>query len=395
MNARTISHPVRPGSRIRFRFWAPFVAVLIFASASTLPVVSATAETPTAQVTSSSPSASAATAAGHRMFAYYYLWWSTRHWHQTLGRNFPYRASPLPLPASLDAACNTRSRFPGNRLTDVPAALWSQDDAAVIERDVRQALGAGLAGFAVNWAGSGSSSQTVNSTPYSRRLDVLVRVVNKVRGEGHKFSLWISYKSSARRLGTTAMVNDLAYLHRAYGKSPAFDRTNGKRPTLIMMGSRKYGTSTLATVSRSARSHFYLVGDEDRQSWTRARAAHLDANQYYWSSQDPVKNPQSFDQLAALAKEVRGSGSNPDGSRKKWFAPLAPGYNKRIAGGKVCVPRAAGRTMKALYAGNSRTAPDAWVVISWNEITEGTHLVPLQRYKRQSLDTMRAIVNAS
>ena len=242
MNARTISQPVRPASRIRFRFWAPFVALLIFASASTFPVVSATAETPTAQVTSSSRSASAATAAGHRMFAYYYLWWSTRHWHQTLGRNFPYRASPLPLPASLDAACNTRSRFPGNRLTDVPAALWSQDDAAVIERDVRQALGAGLAGFAVNWAGSGTRSQTVNSTPYSRRLDVLVRVVNKVRGEGHRFSLWISYKSSARRLGTTAMVNDLAYLHRAYGKSPAFDRTNGKRPTLIMMGSRKYGT---------------------------------------------------------------------------------------------------------------------------------------------------------
>ena len=99
------------------------------------------------------------------MFAYYYLWWSTQHWHQLLGSNFPYGSNPLPLPASLDATgCITKSLFTGNHLTDVPAALWSQDDAATIERDVRQAIAAGLAGFAVNWAGTGSSSQTSTSS---------------------------------------------------------------------------------------------------------------------------------------------------------------------------------------------------------------------------------------
>jgi len=36
--------------------------------------------------------------------------------------------------------------------------------------------------------------------------------------------------------------------------------------------------------------------------------------------------------------------------------------------------------MKALYDGNLASAPDGWTFISWNEITEGTYIVPLTRY---------------
>jgi hypothetical protein len=326
-----------------------------------------------------------------RMFAYYYLWWSSAHWREKLGSHYAYGSQPLPLPATLDSTgCGARSSFTGNQLTDVPAQLWTQDDRATIERDVRQAMAAGLTGFAVNWAGTGAANQTPNSVSYSRRLDTLVRVVNQVRSEGHTFSLWISYKSSAQKASTTTIANDLTYLNHTYGANPAFDRSNGNRPTLILMGSRKYGTSELATISRVARPHFYFVGDETPGSWTPARAAFLDGDHYYWSSQNPVANPQSFGQLATLANAVRAQ-HNPDGSRKGWFAPLAPGYNKEIGGGRSCVPRRGGQTLRDLYAGNARTAPDAWLLISWNEITEGTYVVPLQRYGSQSLDALRAI----
>ena len=37
----------------------------------------------------------------HRMFAFYYLWWDTQHWHARLGPDYPYSANPLPLPATL------------------------------------------------------------------------------------------------------------------------------------------------------------------------------------------------------------------------------------------------------------------------------------------------------
>ena len=51
--------------------------------------------------------------------------------------------------------------------------------------------------------------------------------------------------------------------------------------------------------------------------------------------------------------------------------------------------------MQALYTGNARTTPDGWLVISWNEITEGTYLVPLQRYQTQPLNTLRTIIGGA
>jgi hypothetical protein len=51
--------------------------------------------------------------------------------------------------------------------------------------------------------------------------------------------------------------------------------------------------------------------------------------------------------------------------------------------------------MRELYAGNRRSHPDGWVVISWNEISEGTYLVPMQRYGRQSTRTLRSIIGSA
>src|SRR5512147_2952039 len=95
------------------------------------------------------------------VYAYYYLWWSTRHWQDKLGSNYPYNASPLPLPAKTDAdGCNPVSNYAGNQLLDVPAALESQDTPGVIENDIRTAKSAGIGGFWLNWVGDGTTTQT-------------------------------------------------------------------------------------------------------------------------------------------------------------------------------------------------------------------------------------------
>jgi hypothetical protein len=106
----------------------------------------------------------------------------------------------------------------------------------------------------------------------------------------------------------------------------------------------------------------------------------------------PWTNGQSFAQIAELAAEVRSS-RNPDGNEKKFFAPLAPGYDKVLGGGASCVPRQGGKTMQASFVGNAASNPDGWMVISWNEITEGTYIMPLGRYGQQSLNTFRAITD--
>jgi hypothetical protein len=308
-----------------------------------------------------------------------------------LGPNYPRTASPLPLPATLDATgCGTTTRYVGNQLTDVPSRVYSQDDPGFIEADVRQAAAAGLAGFAVNWAGTGSSTQTVTSNPYSRRMQLMVAAVHKVNAEGIKFSLWLSYKASAQVLSQTAMDNDLQFFVRTWGSDTAFDRVQSAKATMIWQGSRKYAMSTLQHTSSLFRAKLRIIGDESQ--WSLARAPYLDGDAYYWSSQNPYKNPQSFDQLAALAAAVRASGANPDGSAKVWVAPFAPGYNKQLAGGSSCVPRQAGQTMAALYHGNARTNPDDFGLISWNEITEGSYVDPMTRYGDQDLRVLATLV---
>jgi hypothetical protein len=337
------------------------------------------------------PVARASTATTPRVFAYYYLWWSLNHWTSALGPNYPYQASPLPLPARLDAAgCNPTSNYSGNTLTDVPKKLYSQDDAGFIEADVRQAAAAGLTGFAVNWAGTGSATQTVTGNPYSRRLQMMVDAVHTVNAQGIPFKLWLSYKASAVVLTQSYISNDLAYFYSKYGNDPAFDRVQSAKPTVIWQGSRKYSLSVLQAVSSQYRAKFRVLGDET--TWSTSRAPYLDGDAYYWSSQNPYANPQSFSQLSTLANAVRASGRNLDGSTKVWVAPFAPGYDKQLAGGSSCVPRKGGQTVKALFDGNAATHPDDWGLISWNEISEGSYIDPMTRYGATDLNVLSSVI---
>jgi hypothetical protein len=328
------------------------------------------------------------------MYAFYYLWWDLKHWHARLGSSYPYDQSPLSRPASLDSSgCGTTSRYAGNQLTDVPTRLFTQDDPAQIATDVQEAAATGLTGFAVSWAGTGSPGQTVTSTDFNRRLGMVVDAVHQVNAKGVNFKLWIAYISSAKIRTLNEIDNDFAYLKQTYGNDPAFDLSNSGRPTMIMMGSRKYSQPVLDQVSSHWRGSFYLVGDENWSTWNAAKAADFDADQYYWSSQNPASDPGSFNLVGKLAKAVRST-RNPDGTAKKFFSPVAPGYNKQLAGGSDCVPRKNGETLRTVYNGNRAAAdPDGWMVISWNEISEGTYILPLERYGTQNLDALKAIVN--
>ena len=357
---------------------------------STTPSTTPTTDTPPSTSANSVPATTQS--AARRMFAFYYLWWDTAHWHARLGPNYPYTANPLPLPATLSGdGCTVQNNYPGNQLTDVASPLWTQDDYSQILADVTLAAHSGLAGFSVSWAGTGEPNQTTTSTTFNQRLAMVVKAVHQVNSEGIPFALWIAYISSARIRSLSEIDNDLTYLQKTYATNPAFDHSNGGKPTLIMMGSRKYPQPVLDTFSARWRSSFYLVADENWDTWDSAKAADFDADQYYWSSQNPAKNAASFADIAHLATEVRST-RNPDGSAKQFFAPLAPGYNKIIGGGSGCVPRLGGQTMRNIYAGNSMANPDGWTVISWNEIDEGTYIVPLERYGDQSVQTLSSII---
>ena len=54
-------------------------------------------------------------APGPKVYAYYYLWWSSNHWHNKLGASYPYSSFPLPLPVTTGVdGCNAVSKCSGN-----------------------------------------------------------------------------------------------------------------------------------------------------------------------------------------------------------------------------------------------------------------------------------------
>lgn len=389
-------HALARGSADRLRVFRRAFVVGALAIVMLSAGVSAADAATIASTTATVPSTASTTVPVAPAYAYYYLWWSTKHWHDKLGSAFPYGAKPLPLPATLaPSGCPPRSRYPGNQLTDVPAALFTQDDAAVIERDVRLAASSGLSGFLVNWKGTGQPGQTTQDSTYSRRLATMATAVRRVQADGIQFHLWLSLKASATVMTTAAIKNDLDYLQRTFASDPAFDRSHGGRIVLVWNGSRKYSLNTVRPVSARFRSQFFLMGDETAKSWPDGRAALLDGNAYYWSSQDPYRNPASFRQLRTLATMVRNSGTNPDGSAKVWVAPFTPGYSSVLLGGSTCIPRNNGDTMRRLFQGNSATNPDGWALISWNEVAEGTYVQPLRRYGNRDLAVIKELLTGA
>ena len=328
------------------------------------------------------------------VFVVYYLWWSANHWQERLGSNYPKDRTPAPLPATLDAdGCGAHSSYSGNKLTDVPGpGGYDQTDAAVIERDVRTAASLGVKGFTVNWNGAGTSGQTLDSAPYNKRLQYVFDAVHKVNAEGTPFKVMLNYKASATTLSTATITGDLAYFTNRYGADPALDHRYSTLPETIWTGSWKYSASELTTVSKAVRSKMYLIGDEKLSTWNATRAAQLDGASYYWSSQDPWNNRASFDQVKQLGDAVH-AGTNPDGRAKTWLAPFTPGYNSQLLyGTSTCVPRRDGQTMHELFRGNQASRPDGWMFISWNEIAEGTYIVPLTRYGEQYTNELKTVI---
>jgi glycosyl hydrolase family 71 len=329
-----------------------------------------------------SPSQPAVT--GRPVYAYYYLWWSTQHWMDKLGSNYPYSASPLPLPAKTDAdGCNAVSNYSGNQLLDVPTTLVSQDDPGAIESDIRTAKGAGITGFWLNWVGDGTASQTRTSVTYTRRLSEAFAASVRVGG----FRNWVSYKVASTP-STDYIINDLNFLYKEFQNEAGWERIDGK-PVVTFTGSRKYSDADVLKISNAVRDRIFLVGDETRTTLTTTRIAMFDAITYYWSSQDPFGNPQSFSQIKEMGDKVHATG-------KRWYAPLAPGYNSSLlSGGNSCVPRRNGDTIRSLWNGNAGSNPDGWGFISWNEIAENTHIKPMQKWGSSSLNVLASLIGSA
>lgn len=327
------------------------------------------------------------------VFAHYYMWWTALHWTNKLGAEYQTNGSSPLVPALIHQdGCTASSRFSGNTLLDVPPELYlvDQDAAGTFDLHISQAAAAGIDGFSVAWPGDGTVGQTPTSNRWNQRLAAMIDAVERFNEGGGDFRLMVAYQSRRADRSprpVTEVTNDLEYLAREYAQHAVFsidDITD--RAMVIWMGSSSYTPEEIRTASRSIRGKITLIGNEHRlDGWQRGAAGSFDGDHWYWSSQNPTKNPWSFEQLEALANVIRDDA-------KLWLAPIAPGFNISNFGlGGTCVPREDGETMRRLYEGNVRSQPDLWLIISWNEFLENTYVQPSLRYGSRYLDLIREI----
>ena len=339
----------------------------------------------------------AATAGTRPVFVIYYLWWDRSHWASHLGPNYPVSQNPLPLPATLDSTgCGTVTRYPGNVETDVSQGLaYDQSNPKTILGDVELAASTGITGFAVNWVGDGTTTQTPTSSGNNQRLASLIAAVHQVNGEGKPFKLMLDYQSSAKTLTVTQFTNDFNYFLARYGNDSALDHTYAPRPEVIMAGSWKYADGDLATVAQKFRTRLYLLGDERPSTWDASRASNLDGADVLLVEPEPVQQCGVLQAVAELRRDRQGH-DEPRRRSQDLARAIHTGVQRHAAVPHQGLrPATTARPLRAVFAGNKVSNPDGWTLISWNEISEGSYIVPLTRYGSTYVDQLRTIVQTN
>ena len=97
----------------------------------------------------------------------------------------------------------------------------------MILNDVRLAASMGVTGFAVNWRGDGTTTQTPTSDSYNKRLQAMFDAVKKVNAEGIPFKLMLNYKGSAQIVPVPEIKQRHRLLHEAIRQG------TGIRPHLL------------------------------------------------------------------------------------------------------------------------------------------------------------------
>ena len=277
------------------------------------------------------------------MLAYYYIWFNPSSWDRAK-RDYPL------------------------------LGRYSSDEQRVMQTHIRWAKAAGIQGFLVSW----------KDTPVlDRRLTKLVNAAN-----AEHFKLGIVYQGldfyrRPRPIG--AIASDLDYFTRRFARDPAFRIY--RKPLVIWSGTWEYSPAQIAAVTRARRDKLLLLASERNADDYARKASAVDGDAYYWSSVNPRTYPSYPTKLRELSDAVHSRGG-------LWIAPAAPGFDARMIGGTKIVARDNGATLRRELDAASRSNPDAFGLISWNEFSENSHVEPSRRYGRRALQVLADVRHA-
>lgn len=320
--------------RRRLTAWATLCGLVIAAQLLGDATRPSLAKTPSAPAVAALP-----------MFAYYYQWFDPSSWNR----------------AKIDHPLLGR---------------YSSENPQIMRQHIQQAKAAGITGFIVSW----------KDTPIDTRR---LRTLAEVAGTEH-FSLAMIYQGldfNRHPLPISKVAADFVTFRDQFSTNRVFYRTGGKALT-IWSGTWAYSHSDVANVTSAVRSTMLVLSTEKSVAGYRRIADVTDGDAYYWSSVNPTTDPTYGTKLEEMGATVHADG-------KYWIAPLAPGFDARLVGGKSNVARDNGATLRTEYSSAIHSAPDALGLISWNEFSENTYVEPSQHYGHRYLDVLADLRGAT
>ena len=123
-----------------------------------------------------------------------------------------------------------------------------------------------------------------------------------------------------------------------------------------------------------------LASEKNVQGYERL-ADLVDGDAYYWSSVDPRTFPGYPSKLVAMSAAIHKR-------LGLWIAPAAAGFDARLVGGHIIVPRRGGATLREELGGAESSSPDAIGLISWNEFSENSAIEPSTTYGKTALHVL-------
>jgi hypothetical protein len=260
--------------------------------------------------------------------------------------------------------------------TDYPAVgRYSSDQTSVMRRQVAQARAAGIDGFIVSW----KSTELLNS-----RLAALRGVAAET---GFKLALTYQAQDFNRKpLPAEQVRSDLEEFAASHADDPVF-QVLGPRPVVALSGTWNYSEEELRSITAPVASRLLVLATEKNVAGYERVAPAVGGELYYWSSVDPERNEHYEEKLRAMANAARDHCG-------VWIAPVSPGFDARLIGGRSVVDRRNGETLRRSWQGALATVPDAIGVISWNEFSENTYIEPSTKYGARYLETLGRLTGA-
>ena len=253
--------------------------------------------------------------------------------------------------------------------TDYPLlGRYSSDNRKVLEQHVRWAQSAGIDGFIVSWK---------HTPALDARLTKLVAIADRLH-----FKLAIIYQGLnfyRRPLPASRVGADLRFFKTKFAGNEAF-RIYSK-PLVIWSGTWKFTQAQVSQVVAPVRDRLLVLASEKNVQGYERLADLVDGDAYYWSSVDPRTFPGYPSKLVAMSAAIHKR-------LGLWIAPAAAGFDARLVGGHIIVPRRGGATLREELGGAESSSPDAIGLISWNEFSENSAIEPSTTYGKTALHVL-------